>query len=979
MPQEIFTGLKDESYENGSKKYFEVEDSGVDNLVLSKSNNGDISNVSFSKALSFILGKVYLFSFIPTKILGKNLSFNSSGFYVDLSRNDSSGGGEVTAQAFYHDGKNYATYGKEIKLEYGSTSIDNNTINLTSIPYVGVIHKKSNQSGIAIGIVLTFSGSSGSTADISISNFGITVSYLYNFNYREWNHNLGKQIVNSYQSDSLTQTINSSSITSEDYNFLGWTDELTGTIPTTIDSTSVIKYIPEQNYTFSKDEERILTACYNNKAINGPTKKIVGILPGKNNEFEIDNNGYERAYRYTVYSSSYTSDSTVDPKATVGDSTYDDNNGNRHFKFSKDLSGSETPENALNKVTTCLFYANLYNSNNSGIYYLNVETQLLEYYVYLYYQNDIDNSPKRFSVINEHYSTILQAPTNNKKFTLKYQDGSNVSQTSYNVPFLHYSDANGTTYAANAEIASLNVDLNLYGQWQNSMTIQITKANPTKEGYAFEGWSLNGSTKTYKYGDSIKVDTTTKEATLTATWTGQRTVIFDNDGANMGDFNITNMAVLPGDSITFPTVGKRITLTLDLGYDNLVYSDHIYDLGFQGWKIKGDNSGNLYQGGDSYIVNDNISFIASWKSREIGTDFEEVYRKGFEFVGWFTEDGKNNIPGSLSQDTTWYAHWRYIEIGKVPLKFLLGNLEKLDYLNIHNSIEDGIFYYTEDVPNLYLGNRDLSTGNVELANLTEQKAITVENITQIAKNQLGKRWSNRNKCNEFLIRYYDGSIGDRDFQQIVSQPEMTKILPYQFNNTWMTSIILPENITEIDYNGFEGCAYLKEIILPNTLTKIKQEAFYACTNLEKVIIPNSVTEIGYSCFLGCIQLKNVVLGNGISKIGFDTFYNCSNLSEINLPEGLLYIENSAFSHCRSLTSLIFPSSIQQLGENIFNTCTSLELLDFSKCTKVPDLGGQLIGDSSRSSNFTIKVPNSLLENWKTTTNWSIYGDYIIGV
>lgn len=58
-------------------------------------------------------------------------------------------------------------------------------------------------------------------------------------------------------------------------------------------------------------------------------------------------------------------------------------------------------------------------------------------------------------------------------------------------------------------------------------------------------------------------------------------------------------------------------------------------------------------------------------------------------------------------------------------------------------------------------------------------------------------------------------------------------------------------------NAFLGCTSLTSITIPNSVTNIGDHAFYECESLKSVIIGNSVTSIDRSAFFGCTSLKDV--------------------------------------------------------------------------------------------------------------------------
>lgn len=74
------------------------------------------------------------------------------------------------------------------------------------------------------------------------------------------------------------------------------------------------------------------------------------------------------------------------------------------------------------------------------------------------------------------------------------------------------------------------------------------------------------------------------------------------------------------------------------------------------------------------------------------------------------------------------------------------------------------------------------------------------------------------------------------------------VIPSYYNN-------LP--VKEIKSSAFEDNTYLTSIIIPNTVTYIGNYAFDGCSSLASIVIPDSVISIGDSAFSGCSSLTNV--------------------------------------------------------------------------------------------------------------------------
>ena len=73
---------------------------------------------------------------------------------------------------------------------------------------------------------------------------------------------------------------------------------------------------------------------------------------------------------------------------------------------------------------------------------------------------------------------------------------------------------------------------------------------------------------------------------------------------------------------------------------------------------------------------------------------------------------------------------------------------------------------------------------------------------------------------------------------------------------------------------------VSNLVIPDSVTSICDNAFEGCTGLTSVTIPDSVTSIGSSAFSGCTGLTSVTIGNGVTSIGSSAFSNCNRLYEV---------------------------------------------------------------------------------------------------
>lgn len=140
-------------------------------------------------------------------------------------------------------------------------------------------------------------------------------------------------------------------------------------------------------------------------------------------------------------------------------------------------------------------------------------------------------------------------------------------------------------------------------------------------------------------------------------------------------------------------------------------------------------------------------------------------------------------------------------------------------------------------------------------------------------------------------------------------------------NKYPSEIIVPSGTIEITFNDMDE---LTSVTLPDGLTEISTCAFESCTNLTHVTVPDSVTKIGNRAFAYCSGLTNIPISNNVTEIGREAFSNCTGLTNVTLPSSLSQIGDVAFSRCSNLTSVTIPASVTKIGMSAFFSCTNLQ-------------------------------------------------------
>lgn len=149
---------------------------------------------------------------------------------------------------------------------------------------------------------------------------------------------------------------------------------------------------------------------------------------------------------------------------------------------------------------------------------------------------------------------------------------------------------------------------------------------------------------------------------------------------------------------------------------------------------------------------------------------------------------------------------------------------------------------------------------------------------------------------------------------VVIPEGVTKIADNAFNgNTTIKSMVVPEGVTDIGTGAFKN-SKIETISLPETLTRIEDSAFEGAA-IKTLDIPDTVTEIGKSAFKNS-KIETVNLPESLTTIEESAFEG-SNLKSVTIPESVTKIESYAFKDCEGLHSVVIPATVKEIDAKVF--------------------------------------------------------------
>ena len=168
-----------------------------------------------------------------------------------------------------------------------------------------------------------------------------------------------------------------------------------------------------------------------------------------------------------------------------------------------------------------------------------------------------------------------------------------------------------------------------------------------------------------------------------------------------------------------------------------------------------------------------------------------------------------------------------------------------------------------------------------------------------------------------------------------------------------------------------------EIInLDNSASFVASSAFNGNTTIKTVNLPYA-TSVGDYAFFQCKALTQVSLPV-CKSIGKSAFAYCQNLNQVSLPV-CSYLNNRVFHYCNFLRQVSLPVC-SYIGDRVFDTCMRLSRITIGY-SGVCSLNNSNAFDNTQitSSTGSIYVPTSLVDAYKSASNWSYFSTQIFPI
>lgn len=237
----------------------------------------------------------------------------------------------------------------------------------------------------------------------------------------------------------------------------------------------------------------------------------------------------------------------------------------------------------------------------------------------------------------------------------------------------------------------------------------------------------------------------------------------------------------------------------------------------------------------------------------------------------------------------------------------------------------------------------------------------------------------------------DKAFYEKHVTTVVVPDSVTEIGDLCFSgDNYLLSLTLPDGLAELSYGALESCYSLMDFELPKGLKTIGAGALQSIFYLTHLTIPAGVTDIEQMNFLMMHGLEEVSVAEGSTSFTYDAengllmtadkarllhcFFHLAPQKEIILPEGMKTIDPFAFHYDVTVEKIVLPEGAETIGLLAFGICPKLtEIVIPQSVTAIGTVEGQAGSGSitSFAQNVLVTPEGSPAWDWAQKTGVTV--------
>ena len=312
-----------------------------------------------------------------------------------------------------------------------------------------------------------------------------------------------------------------------------------------------------------------------------------------------------------------------------------------------------------------------------------------------------------------------------------------------------------------------------------------------------------------------------------------------------------------------------------------------------------------------------------------GSSVSVSYKGNYYYQYYNVYSGSMTIPPSVTNNGRTYSVTSICDYAF----YNCSNLTKVTIPNSITNIGNYTFQGCSGLTNVDIPNSVTSIGNSVFQSCSRLTIITIPNsVTRIGDSafqgcsgitsvtipnsvtSIGRAFSYMSKLESIKVDPENTVYDSRENCNAIIETKTNTLIA----GCYKTAI--PDDIKAIGFWAFQGQSKLTSISIPYGVTTINELAFYG-TGLSSISLPNSVSEIGYKAFESTPWYDNQPDGLiYVGKVAYKYKGTMPENTSITIKEGTLGIAGWAFNNFNNLVSVTLPNSVTNIGNYAFYRC-----------------------------------------------------------
>ena len=236
----------------------------------------------------------------------------------------------------------------------------------------------------------------------------------------------------------------------------------------------------------------------------------------------------------------------------------------------------------------------------------------------------------------------------------------------------------------------------------------------------------------------------------------------------------------------------------------------------------------------------------------------------------------------------------------IPVRAFSGSesLKTVVITNTITSIGDGAFMDCTAIESISIPASVTMIGEAAFANCKNLSSFTIET----------------RKTDLTVAAYL--FFGCEKITTVYEFPGTTQFYPYMYAGTGITSLVIPEYITDLNVEGVFADSAVTSVKFPSKLKNYSTlgQNFFNGSALTTVTLPSAITTVGIGAFANCTDLESFAATH-VNAIYDRAFEGCTALTTMNVNNGYNAHEGGVSLGKRALANC---TSLRIEGSNIFN-------------------------------------------------------------